>query len=345
MAKKVVVIGGGFAGSYLAKKLQNDFEVVLIDAKDYFEFTPGILRTIVEPKHIKKIQILHKTYLKKAEVVVEEVKEIAREWVKVKNKKIRFDYLAICSGSSYKSPIKEKNVVIAARAEQLMSCYERLCKSKKVLIIGGGLVGVELAGEIAWKYKDKNVTIVQAADRILERNNQRTIGHAVKFLQKHGVNIILNERVAKNKGKTYITNKGREVKCDMAFLCTGIKPNFGFMKKHFSKDLSGKNHIKLNNCLQLASHRNIFAAGDITGIKIEKTAQNAERQAKVVAENILRLENGEELTEYSSKKTPLVISLGKYNGIFTTGKITLGGLIPALMKALIEDWEMLKKRI
>ena len=63
---KVCILGGGFAGSYIASKLENHFDVTLIDSKDYFEFTPGILRTVVKPTHSKKLQVLHKGYLKKA---------------------------------------------------------------------------------------------------------------------------------------------------------------------------------------------------------------------------------------------------------------------------------------
>src|SRR3989338_3462411 len=110
--KRVVVLGGGFAGSKIAKKLEKDFDVILIDTKDYFEFTPGILRTIVEPKHIKKIQVLHSHYLHKTNVIVGEVKNIGKDFVKIKRRKISFDYLIICAGSSYNLPIKEQKVVI-----------------------------------------------------------------------------------------------------------------------------------------------------------------------------------------------------------------------------------------
>ena len=74
--KKVVIIGGGFAGAYAAKNLEIDFGVTLIDSKDYFEFTPSILRTIVEPRHITKIQVLHSHYLKNADFIRGVVKEI-----------------------------------------------------------------------------------------------------------------------------------------------------------------------------------------------------------------------------------------------------------------------------
>ena len=74
--KRLVIIGGGFVGATVARELEGEFHVTLIDSKDYFEFTPSILRTIVEPDHMKKVQLLHSHYLKKAVLIREEVEEI-----------------------------------------------------------------------------------------------------------------------------------------------------------------------------------------------------------------------------------------------------------------------------
>ena len=98
--KKVIVIGGGFAGSHIAKELQNEFDVTLIDSKDYFEFTPSILRSIVKPSHVKEIQVLHAHYLPKCKIIVGCVEEVSKEYVKLKDEKIFYDYLVIASGSS-----------------------------------------------------------------------------------------------------------------------------------------------------------------------------------------------------------------------------------------------------
>lgn len=341
--KTVIVIGGGFAGSYIAKKLEKKFDVTLIDTKDYFEFTPGVLRTIVEPEHIKKIQIMHSDYLKKAEIIIGEVKEITKEFVMVKGKKLNFDYLAICAGSSYNVPFKE-GVVIATRAKTLWKHSSDLKNAEKILIIGGGLVGVELAGEICWKYPEKRITIVHSFENLIQRNNEKAIKYAEKFLKKKGVEIIYNERLTGSKGGKFFTDKKNTIEADIAFLCTGITPNYEFMKKYFSDILNEKNQIKVNEFLQIEGENNIFAPGDLNNLNIEKTAQNAEKQAELVIKNILALEKNEELIAYKGKQTPLVISLGKYSGIFTHKNFNFFGIIPGFMKWAVEKKEIWRRK-
>ncbi len=339
--KKIVIIGGGFAGALAAKKLENEnFNVVLIDTKDYFEFTPGILRTIVKPNHIKRIQVLHKDYLNKAKVIIGEVIDISDKNILVKvngkKKRISFNYLVISSGSDYDSPIKEKNLVISSRTDILRKSYKKVCRAKNILIIGGGIVGTELAAEIATHYKNKNITIVHSKPYLMERQNDKSRKYAENFLKKIGVKMVFNENAVKKDGRDYVTDKGTRIKTDLALFCTGITPNFEFMKRNFSHHLNEKNQVKVNSFLQLENHRNIFAAGDITAIDEEKLAQNAEKQGRVAARNIINLENGRNLKEYKSRPRVMVISLGKWDGIITYKNIALTGIIPGILKTLIE---------
>lgn len=340
--KKVLIIGGGFSGSLIAKKLERNFRVVLIDTKDYFEFTPGILRTIVEPEHLLKIQSLHKDYLRKTEILIGCVKEVSSDYVNVNDKKINFDYLIISSGSRYSVPIKEQDVAITLRTKHLKESSKKLKESREILIIGGGLVGIELAAEIATHYKDKKITIIHSHNRLIPRNNEKTAKYAEKFLRKKKVDLIFGERVENFGKKEYTLSNGKKIKADIVFLATGIEPNFEFMKKNFSDVLNEENYIIVNEYMQVKGNKNIFAVGDVNDCAVEKTAQNAERQAKLIAHNLQALERENKLKKYSPKKTSLVISLGKYNGIFERGNFVFYGLIPAFMKWFIEKWVMMK---
>ena len=114
------------------------------------------------------------------------------------------------------------------------------------------------------------------------------------------------------------------------------------MKKFFCDRLEENGLIKVNEYLQLEGENNIFAAGDINNVKEEKTAQNAEKHAEIIASNIIMLENGKELSKYYSRKRPLVISLGKYSAIFEGKRIVFFGFIPAFLKFFIE-WVIMRR--
>ncbi len=340
--KKVVIIGGGFAGSKIARALEREFDVTLIDNKDYFEFTPGIIRTIIEPEHIKKLQVLHKDYLRRTKLVLGEAKDVTDKYVKVKDNKISYDYLVIASGSRYNIPFKESNVVSVARADHLFKHHKAVSKAKSIAIIGGGMVGTELAGELCKMQNDKEITIIHSANRLIERNPERASVYAHNFLTSRDVKIIYGEMAVKNSKLEVKTDKGNRIKADMVFVCTGIIQNYEFLKNNFPKSLNERKQVKVNGFLQVEGFRNVFAAGDINNISMEKTAQNAKNQAKIVINNIKAMENNTKLKEFSPAQTPLIISLGKYHGIFVSGKFVLTGLIPSLMKYFVEKKEMLR---
>ncbi len=343
--KRLVIIGGGFAGTKIARTLEDEFGVTLIDSKDYFEFTPGILRTIVEPEHIHKIRKKHKEYLKKTKVITGKVHEISNDSVVVNKKKIKFDYLAICSGSKYSSPIKEHHLFYASRAESLKRAHENLKDAKNILIIGGGPVGVELAGEICTYFKDKKICLVHSWDRLTPRNKEKTSKYIQKFLEKKGVEFILGDSVNDKKGAFYLTENGKKIKCDLCFLTKGAVPNFEFAKKNFSHALNKEGQIIVDAFLRLEGKENIFVAGDVNSVKEEKTAQNAENNAKIIIKNLRALEGGRVLRKYGKEKNKgMVISLGKRNGVYERGNFVLKGFIPAIMKGAIERAVMRRYR-
>ncbi len=74
--KKLLIIGGGFAGAQSAKALEKLFNVVLIDTKDYFEYTPGILRTLALAPHFHSIHIKHEDFLRETTLCQQKVQKV-----------------------------------------------------------------------------------------------------------------------------------------------------------------------------------------------------------------------------------------------------------------------------
>jgi NADH dehydrogenase FAD-containing subunit len=334
--KKVVIIGGGFAGATAAKLLERTHDVTLIDAKDFFEFTPGILRAIIQPKILPKLQAKHTDYLKRARVFVGAASKITPKDVIIGKQSYPYDFLIVSAGSDYSLPIKERNVMRADRGAHILEANARLRKAKSVLIVGAGLVGVELAAELAVHGKTK-VTLVSSGPTLLERNEPKSQRYAEKFLRAHGVTLLFRELVHA-KGKGFITDSKKKLKADMAFFCTGLIPNSSVLPK----SVDDHKRVRVNEFLQVEGMKNVFAPGDLNNVVVEKTAQNAEIQARLAVDNIKRLEHRRPLVAYRPRKTPLVISLGPRDGIFETRSFVITGFIPALLKRVIEFREMRK---
>jgi NADH dehydrogenase FAD-containing subunit len=341
---KLVVIGGGFAGSIIARRLEQHMDVTLVDTKEYFEFTPGILRALVQFNHLSFTQVPHANYLHHTRVIVGTADHISNNEVRVGNQSLPYDYLVIATGSRYASPIKDSIMALASRADELHNYFQRLESAQSVLIIGGGLVGVELAAEIVTRYPSKKVILVHAGTHLLERNTLIVQRYATKFLRRHKVEIHYGQMVTRLEGGEFITDSGQSLTADLAFMCTGLVPNNEVIKASFAGAINERGYVRVNKFLQLIDQQQIFAVGDVNDCGVEKTAQNAQRQAKVAIANILALEAGQTLRPYPATATPMVISLGSARGIFTHHGFTLTGFIPALMKAYIERREMRRRR-
>ncbi len=340
---KVVIIGGGFCGSLAAKYLDAKAEVVLIDRKDYFEFSPSIHKVVFNPAHFKKIAIPFNRFLKRTRIITDKLLRVTPIYVETEKEKIEFDYLIIASGIDYPVLLDDKTDVHALKSgKDALAIGDAVKKAEHILIVGGGLIGTEIAGELATK-ANKRVVIVHPKDRLLERNPESASNYAMKFLEQRGVNIIFGEKVVSRQGHSFITDKGRKIDAELALWCAGIKCNPWFMESFPVHIFTERKSLKVNEFLQLAGFSNIFVGGDINDVKEEKTAQNAERHAKLICQNIERSQRDIALKAHKPRSGPLVISLGsKAATMVLPNNWVINGVLPGLLKHMIEFKALLK---
>lgn len=385
---RLVIIGGGYAGTFAAMALENEFEVTLIDTKDYFEFTPSRLRTLVEPWHATHIQVPHRSILKKTKSVVGKVESITSDTVHTDANVFPYDYLVICTGSRYCEPVfptppaqptnssttsethnlstnttsqqahvqlevnnsKQQQIlqavtntlILSARAPSFETYHSALAQSQQILIVGGGTVGVELAAEIAEAFPSKKVTLVNSQSFLINRSPARAIQYTHDYFQRKGVNVLLGERIAAHEGRRFYTKTGTVVEADMAFMCTGNVPNSDFLRNSsFAGSVTSQGLIRVNEHLQLDGFSNVFVAGDVCDSLVEeKLCQSAAAEVKLIIQNLRKLVHGRPLLPYSKADYPMLVSLGRYDGIFIYKTFSFSGLIPALMKEFVEWKEM-----
>jgi NADH dehydrogenase FAD-containing subunit len=335
MKKNVVIIGGGFAGCEAAGRLQEDFHVTLIDRKEFFECTVGVPKALFEPEYLDTMTIPYSKLLKKTDIVIAKVLEVSPQQVTHSEGILSYDYLLICSGSGYNFPIKTEELAFSERAKKIKALEKELREAEKVLVVGGGPVGVEVAGEIATIYPDKELTLVHNDSHLVPRLSKKSQDYAEDFFRRHRVRLILGESVRERKNNTYITDKGTTIEADIKYNCIGIVPNTDFLTTYFSENIDEKKRIKVNDYLQVPGYQNIFALGDCNNVNEEKLAINAKRHATLTVDNMYNLEKGHRLQPYIVSKLFIsLVSLGSDAGLLSTPWYTMIGFMPAQFKKL-----------
>ncbi len=199
-AKTVVIVGGNFAGLAALRELQSwqkahhnesNLRMVLIDKRDYSEYTPGILRLFCEPWYFFKLaqalpennhedgctferiqgivtSIVAEDSLQKSEKPRPEQMTKVLTYIPTVNnggrsRNLSYDYLILATGATYSQPISPgtpkgkqtpETTTLLGRYKEWKRAHEQLKTAKSVLILGGGAVGVELAAEILDHFSD-----------------------------------------------------------------------------------------------------------------------------------------------------------------------------------------------
>ncbi|MFO7792073.1 MAG: FAD-dependent oxidoreductase [Candidatus Saliniplasma sp.] len=341
---RVVILGGGFCGSMVAKRLdgRSGIDLVLIDEQPYFEYYPSLPKLITDPEYHKRIIKRYSTFLNEVDVLTEKVVKVTPDHISTAERKIDYDILVISLGADYPIYLDEKKNVFTVRSgEEVKELSKRMEKASDVLIVGGGLIGTEVAAEIASK-TEKNVTLVHPHGRLIERNPKMASFFAERYLRNKGVRLIFDEKVVDREGDEYVTDEGRKIRSDVCIWSTGLCFDRSLFRGFGDSCFTERNTLRVNDHLQLIDHPNIFAGGDITDIDEEKTGHNADSHSKVIAHNVIRFSKDSPLKTYSNVKIPLFISLGDVNGLISFNPLAIPGPVPALVKYLLEKGALLR---
>lgn len=339
-APTVLIVGGGYGGCQLAKSLDTDMNVILVDRKQYFHHNIGALRSAVNETFMPASLIPYTDLLKHGHFIQAEVEKIDPTqgvFFTGKEEPVKFDYLAIATGSSYAFPMKVALPNVEGVTEQLKKLQAIIAKRENILIVGGGPVGVELTGEIKYLYPNKNVTLVHSRERLLNQ-----YGFGKKFedqihakLEKLNVKIVVNDRIKMDQyvqvskqylegERTVTTQNGEELQTDLIFWTIGAKTN----TKSFEKELplNDQKRLDINEFHQVQGYNNIFGLGDCAG-HWTKMAYFAGEQAKVVAHNIrsVHAENPKKMKTWKPLMDVMAVPIGPTQGVTKMGPLGVYG--------------------
>src|ERR1700722_14594126 len=156
----VAVVGGGYGGVTVAKGLDDVADVVLVEPKEAFLHNVAALRALVDPSWLPKVFMPYGGLLRRGRVVQDRAVRVdPGRVVTASGEEIEADYVVLASGSTYPFPAKTDLVDTEAAHRQFRAVNQALAAAGRVLLVGAGPVGVELAGEIHAAWPDKSITL------------------------------------------------------------------------------------------------------------------------------------------------------------------------------------------
>ncbi len=303
--RKVLIIGGGFAGLECARKLANDkrFDVTLLDRTNHHLFQPLLYQvataSLAAPDIARSIrQILANA--KNVTVLMDEVTAISPDEKTVTGKTggtYTFDYLVLAAGAKtgffgndhweanslgLKSladaqDIRRKILSNLERAE-LTTDYAERERLMTIAIVGGGPTGVELAGACAdlvhrslhtnFRRIDTGklrIILIENSPKILEHYDPDQSDYAKQRLQNLGVEVWNETRVTDVQPGKLLLNNGSTLEAEAIVWAAGIAASPLAKDLGVEADRSGR--VTPNLDLSIPGQRDIFVAGDLTNMR------------------------------------------------------------------------------
>lgn len=302
---RVVIIGAGFAGFNIARKLsRKNFQIVLIDKHNYHQFQPLLYQVAMaglEPSSI--IYPLRKGFQKNKNVHIRiaEVLSIDTTGKKVDTNlgKIYFDKLVIASGAttnffgnkeferhtyglkSLSESLTLRNAILDDLEHALMTPdYDTRQGFIDIVIVGGGPTGVELAGALGemkryilpkdypeLNEREVDIYLIHGGSRLLLGMSVEAGEKALKFLEKLGIKVMLNKRVTEFDGTFVKTKDGESIRAHKVIWAAGITGNHipGLPQEVKAPG----NRIRVDEFHRVIGEEDVFAIGDIAWMPTE----------------------------------------------------------------------------
>lgn len=370
----VVIIGAGFGGLRVAKGLEDKpVDVLMLDKHNYHVFQPLLYQVATGSLEAESIAFsVRKNFAsqKNFRFRIAEVMGLNAETNTLDTTigDIKYDYLVIATGSTtnffgnkdiekFAMPMKSIPEALNLRYLILQNLEEAvLQKSKEArepylnfVLVGAGPTGVELAGALAelrnhvldrdypeLTKEHMKVYLVDFLPKVLGPMSDDASAAAKKYLDKMGVEVLLNVKVESYDGKVIKFEDGKTIITRNVIWSAGV---MGVVPKGLPEsEIVRGNKIKTNNISQVAGHENIFAIGDVAAVINEETpkghpgvAQVAIQQGEQVAKNLVHIIKGEPTEAFKYNDKGSLATIGRNKAVADLGKIKFQGFFAWLV--------------
>ena len=316
MTKKILILGGGQSALYAAREIRRNDEEASItifgeEKQLPYERPPLSKDFLLNKKNEEDLifnssGVLEDKKINYINIKIEKVDFETKTLFSHNEKKFNYDILLITTGSENNKLNLDDNlgneIYYLRNLEEAKIIKEKIKNKNKILIIGGGFIGLEIASSLS--QLNKNVSLIEIGNQLMGRIIPKQIADLVKQSHENeGNEIILNKKILKitknNENYKILLSDNSELETDFIIAGIGSKPSVSMFE---NTNLKLDNGILTNEFCQ-TSINDVYAAGDVSNfyhplykqhIRLE-SYQHAQNHGICAGKNIAGVK-----TEYSS---------------------------------------------
>ncbi len=318
MAIKVVIVGAGFGGLRLARKLNNKpgFDVLLVDKFNYHQFQPLFYQVATAGLDPSNISFpLRKAFhgSKNVRIRVEELKKVVADQKKIitETEEIPYDVLVLAMGAdtnffgnqnmaSNAFPMKSTVEALQLRHRLIQNFEDALLakdpleiqKLLNIVIVGGGPTGVEVAGALAemknhvlpkdypeLDFKQMSIYLLEGGEKTLATMSEKSSEDSCRYLNKLGVKVLKKTLVKDYDGENVLLGDGKSIPARTVIWAAGIKGN---VPPGIDASLVVRgNRIKVNRYNKIEGFDEVYVLGDLAYMETPKWPKGHPQVASV----------------------------------------------------------------
>ena len=352
--KRIVIIGAGFGGLSLARKInKKKYQVVLIDKNNYHQFQPLFYQVAtagLEPSAVsfplrKVFEADKDIFIRIADVISMDEREKS---IETSIGKIQYDFLVLAMGTTnnffgnknieaFSIPMKSVTEAIALR-NTLLENFEKSVLADSdderdgllnLVVVGGGPTGTEIAGTLAemrhyilpkdypqMNFDRMKIYLIEGLPTVLNGMAEVSQRAALNYLKELGIELVLSTFVKDYDGRQVTLSNGNIIRTDNLIWAAGVIGNT--IKGLPAAAIDKGNRIMVDEYLRVIGSENIFVAGDMAMMKDATYTKGHPQLAAVASQQGSLL--AKNFNKMAAKKLPLKFVYFNKGSMATVGR-------------------------
>ncbi len=346
---RVVIVGANFAGLTAAIHFDSSrYDVTVVDRWPWFEWLPNVHELLSGVKKPADLRLPRRRLLTRAghrfvEAEVTRVDARARRVHLAGGGTCDFDACIVAVGGveetfgvpgAERHAMSFKSVADCAAIGRRLASMARSRKKKSVVVVGGGLTGVEALGEILRLNGDGaalEISVVEAGSRLLPGTPAKLNAGIRRHCERLGVRVLTGARVASVTPERVRLDSGESLSSNLTIWTGGAAPSPLLRASGLAR--KAREWARVRPTLQSQRFDDVFVIGDAAALSrpLRKQAFFAIQMGECAAANVKRLLAGRLLRAFRPAPKPLLVALGDLDTFLVAGGKSLSS--PALAAA------------